>query len=70
MADETYKEWIVRYDPPPIPTRDLDWIAVHPNYDGWTQDGEWVSNGMCIHAPSREALIEEIDNWEDDNGSA
>lgn len=29
-----YRGFMVTYDPPPIPTRDYDWHAVHDDYDG------------------------------------
>lgn len=66
LEKDIYKGWTIRYDPPPIPARSLDWIAVHDDYDGWTDNGEWVSNNLCIHAASREEIVAEIDEWEID----
>jgi hypothetical protein len=28
------------------------------------EDGEWQSNGLCVHAPNRKELLEAIDEWE------
>lgn len=62
-----YKGWEIRFDPPPIPVRDFDWVAIHPQYEGWQEDGRYVSNGMIVNAPNYDALITEIDDWEYDN---
>lgn len=62
-----YKGWEVRFDPPPIPVRDFDWVAIHPNYEGWVEEGEYVSNGLVVHAPSKTALRQAIDAWELEN---
>lgn len=29
-----YRGFSIKLDPPPIPTRDHDWVFVHPEYDG------------------------------------
>lgn len=64
MGKDTYKGWEISYNPPPVPVRSFDWIAVHPDYEAWTEDGDWTSNGLCLHAPNREELIVEIDERE------
>ena len=56
--------WEIRYNPPPIPIRSFDWIAIHPKYECWMEDGEWVSNDLCLHAPSKAELLLAIDGWE------
>jgi hypothetical protein len=64
MSD-TYRGWSIRHDPPPIPDRRFDWQATGPNYDA-SYEGEedgWVDNGEKAFAPTREALIGEIDDW-------
>ncbi len=59
---DTYRGWSIHYDPPPIPWRGADWRATGPNYDAWTEgEGEWADNGEKAEAPTREALIAEID---------
>ena len=67
MGSMTYKGWDISHNPPPIPVRDFDWVAVHPNYDAWQEDGDWTSNGMLIHAPSRAELMDAVDEWEEEN---
>jgi hypothetical protein len=69
LEQREHKGWAIRFDPPPIPYRDFDWIAVHPDYDAWEEDGEYASNGKIVHAATHDALIAEIDEWEDDNAS-
>ena len=66
MAD-TYKRWEISYAPPPIPIRSFDWTAIHPDYEAWTDEGEWTSNDLCVHAPNRQELLQAIDGWEADN---
>lgn len=31
---DTYRHFRLYYDPPPIPARQMDWQAVHEDYDG------------------------------------
>jgi hypothetical protein len=73
-APETHRGWRITCDPPPIPVRDYDWRAHHPDYDAsWEgeEDG-WVDNGLKVNAATRDALIAEIDaaqdEWEETNG--
>ena len=70
----TYRGWSVSFDPPPIPERDFDCRATHPDYDAsWEgeEDG-WQDNGLKASAASYEALCEEIDalqdEWNETNG--
>ena len=58
---DTYRGWTISYDPPPIPCRNFDWQAFHPDYDAeWGEDC-WQDNGLSAAAATREALCEEID---------
>ena len=59
-----YRGWSLDCDPKPIPNRSFDWTATHPNYDAWTDEGEWRDNGMVVHAATYEELLFEIDKWE------
>lgn len=62
---DTYRGWEI--EPPRWPK---PWTATGPNYDAWTGDeegGGWSHNGHCADAPTREALIEEIDIWFEEN---
>ncbi len=55
---DTYRGWEI--EPPRWPK---PWTATGPNYDASYEGPEdgWVSNGHCADAPTREALLEEID---------
>lgn len=67
MGPHQYKGWEISYNPPPIPVRSCDWIAMHPDYEAWSDDGTWQSNGLCVHAPNKAELLEAIDAWELEN---
>lgn len=62
-----YRGWSVDYDPKPIPIRDFDWTATHPDYDAsWEGDQEgWVDNSLKAAAGSYGELCEEIDALQD-----
>ena len=66
MTDK-YRGWTISYDPPPIPIRSFDWQAYGPNYDAWTDDGDWTDNGEKAAAGTRDELIAEIDAWFEEN---
>lgn len=58
---DTYRGWIISQGRWPEPA----WSATGPNYDA-SYEGEedgWVDNGEKADAPTREALITEIDAW-------
>lgn len=62
-AEQTYRGWSISYDPKPIPVRDFDWTATHPDYDAsWegAEDG-YVDNGLKASAATYGALCAEID---------
>lgn len=61
-----YRGWKIGFDMPPIPCRDFDWSATHPNYDA-SYEGEedgWVGTGGQVFAGTYEDLLAEIDAWE------
>ncbi len=58
---DTYRDWQISYDYPPIPIRDFDWSATHPDYDGPEDD-------RIVHGPTREAVMREIDFWHEEQG--
>ena len=64
---EKYKRWEISYAPSPTPIRAFDWVAIHPDYEAWTEDSVWQSNGLCVHAPNHKELLEAIDEWELEN---
>ncbi len=55
----THRGWTISQGRWPEPA----WSATGPNYDGWTDDGAWVSSSECAEAGTLEELIEEIDAW-------
>lgn len=57
-----YKGWNISFDPKPIPTRDLDWIATSPDYDAdCDQDGFFRCSGQQVSAATHQQIIAEID---------
>lgn len=60
---ETYRNWHIHYDPPPIPTRNCDWHFAHDDFDGAPD----TNDNRCGHAESLEAAKAEIDAWIEDN---
>ena len=57
MKRETYRGWLVYYEPPPIPDRSCDWHYVHPDYDG-------PGDNRYGHAATLEACRAAIDEYE------
>ena len=58
-----YKGWQISFDMPPIPTRDMDWQAVSPDFDAdCDQDGFFRCAGHQVHAATYEDLLIEIEN--------
>lgn len=59
---QTYREWRVDFDMPPIPCRDFDWVATSPDYDvDCDEDGFGVCSGSIVHAATFEELTVEVD---------
>jgi hypothetical protein len=66
----TYGDWIIYYDPPPIPARNCDWHFTHRDYDA-SYEGEedgWVSNGLAGSGYSVEDCKAQIAEIEEDRG--
>lgn len=55
----TYKDWIISYNPKPIPDRSHDYDLEHKDYDGPGDTRASTARNM------KEAKLE-IDNWEED----
>lgn len=49
------KNWVISFDPPPVPFRTFDWVAVHQG------------NDLNLRAASKAELIQAIDEWEQEN---
>lgn len=60
-SPDTHREWTITQGRWPEPA----WRATSPNYDASYEGPEdgWVDNGEKADAPTREALIAEIDAW-------
>lgn len=64
---DTYRGWTIHQGRWPEPA----WMAIGPNYDA-SYEGEedgFVDNGEKADAPTRDALIAEIDAWFEENAS-
>lgn len=51
-----YRNFMIYYDPPPIPIRTCDWHAVHKDYDG-------PEDNRFFHAASEKAARKRVDEW-------
>lgn len=63
-AAREYRGWSISHDYPPVPCRDFDWSATHPNYDPtpyYSDDGP--SDHHHVHAATLEGVRAEIDAW-------
>lgn len=56
---DTYRGWTISYDCPPIPCRQFDWSATHPDFDGEGDD-------RVVHGRIRADVIAAIDAWYDE----
>ena len=54
-------KWTIRYDPPPIPVRNMDYCGVHDDYDGGPMYADDLpSDRRCIRGASVEDVVEQI----------
>lgn len=60
---ESYRDWQIAYDPPPIPARTCDWQFWHNDYDGAPD----ANDNRSGHAPTLEQAKAEIDAWIEEN---
>ena len=68
--DIKHGKWTIHYDPPPIPTRSMDWGFSHEDFDAsWEgeEDG-YVSNGLSGRGASVEDCKAQIAEIEEDRG--
>lgn len=61
-----YCAWTIRYDPPPIPFRDMDWAFVHDDFDGAPihSESDDCPDKRCGHAASVEDAVTQIKEME------
>ena len=57
----TYKNWVITYNPKPIPDRSHDYDFTHKDYDG-------PGDNRASTARSMEEAKFEIDNWKENYG--
>ncbi len=62
MIPVRYRNFIINYDPPPIPVRDHDYHWVHEDYDG-PEDSRLGSSA------SLKAAFAEIDLWYEEHSA-
>ena len=70
VSDIKHGKWTIHYDPPPIPTRSMDWGFSHEDFDAsWEgeEDG-YVSNGLSGRGASVEDCKAQIAEIEEDRG--
>lgn len=59
-----YGNWLITFNPPPIPIRTMDWEFVHDAYDG--PGSRRTLSGHAGDVEEAVALIKEIEEeWED-----
>lgn len=56
---DVYRGWTISFDYPPIPCREFDWSATHPDYDG----AEDANDNRVVHGRTRDDVIAAIDAW-------
>lgn len=63
-----YRGYTIRFDPPPIPTRQCDWQFVHDDYDPTPWDvGDPPSDHRAGFGPSVEDCMAQIDELESED---
>jgi len=58
-----YRDFLVSYDPPPIPHRDMDWHFVHDDFDG-APDAHDPRHGR---GPTAQDCVRQIDEMMDED---
>lgn len=61
---DDYRGWQIEYSPPPIPVRDFDWNATHPDYDG----AAGADDNRRVFGKSWDAVRSEIDEYFEEGG--
>ena len=55
-----YRGWQLSHIFPPIPVREMDWCATHPDYDG-------EGDNRIVYGATPEAVEDAIDGWHQEN---
>lgn len=67
VASDAHRGWRISFDFPPVPFREFDWSATHPDYDPTPvyADGP-AGDDRIVHGRTREDVIAAIDAWHDE----
>jgi len=60
---DDHRGWQIEYAPPPIPIRDFDYTATHPDFDG-------EGDTRQVWSATIRGVVAEIDNWYEDQDAA
>lgn len=63
IARDTHRGWLLSHRLQPVPFRDFDWSATHPDFDG----AEDAGDDRHVTGPTREAVCAAVDDWIEDN---
>ncbi len=55
-----YRDYAIKYDPPPIPDRSHDWNYAHKEYDGAPDSGDHRSGTAPTYDDARAAIDEQL----------
>jgi hypothetical protein len=65
-----YRGFLISYDPPPIPDRDMDWHAVHRDFDGAPDAWHGGYDPRRFDGPSAADCARQINEYYDELESA
>lgn len=64
IKPDLHRGWTISFDYPPIPWREFDWTATHPDYDPTPVYGDDIpGDDRIVHGPTRESVIAAVDAW-------
>lgn len=61
---DDHRGWQIDWAPPPIPTRNFDYVATHPDYDGAPDSGD----SRQVFSATINGVVAEIDAWYEEYG--
>lgn len=56
---DDHRGWQIEHNPPPIPCRDFDYTATHPDFDG-------EGDNRQVWAGTITGIVAEIDGWHEE----
>lgn len=63
---ETYRQFHLLHEMPPIPTRAYDWCAYHDDYDGAPD----AHDHRVFRGPTKEDVMAQVDEWYEETEEA